>query len=98
MAVDGTWNVTMKTPMGAQSATLELVDTGGTLSGGLKSPMGGADITEGSVDGDNLTFTVKMTSPMPMDLKFTATVDGDAISGKVALGPMGESSFEGTRA
>ena len=98
MAFDGTWNVSMKTPMGAQQVTLELATDGGNITGSMKSPMGGADIDSGTVDGDSATWLVKMTSPMPMDLNFTAAVDGDAISGKVSLGPMGDADFEGTRA
>ena len=34
----------------------------------------------------------------PVALEFTATIDGDAIKGDVALGPMGNAPFEGTRA
>jgi hypothetical protein len=98
MAFDGTWNVSMKTPMGAQQVTFELATEGDNLSGSMKSPMGGADIETGSVDGDKANWIVNMTSPMPMKLEFNAAVDGDAISGKVSLGPMGEADFEGTRA
>jgi hypothetical protein len=98
MAFDGTWNVSMKTPMGAQQVTFDLTTDGDKLSGSMKSPMGGADIETGTVDGDSATWLVKMTSPMPMDLNFNAKVDGDAISGKVSLGPMGDADFEGTRA
>ena len=35
---------------------------------------------------------------MPMTLEFSATVDGDNISGSVKLGAFGTASFSGTRA
>jgi hypothetical protein len=35
---------------------------------------------------------------MPMTLEFTATVDGDAITGTVKLGAFGEAEISGTRA
>jgi hypothetical protein len=97
MAFDGTWNVTMKTPMGPQQGTMELSTDGDALLGSVKTPMGGADIDEGKVDGDAATWVLNMTSPMPMKLELTARVDGDRISGKAVLGPMGEATFEGTR-
>ena len=35
-----------------------------------------AMLTDGTVDGDNLTWTVKLTQPMPIEVDLTATVDG----------------------
>ena len=98
MSVDGSWNITLKTPMGAQSATLVLATDGATLSGQMQSPMGNIDLTDGTVDGGSLTWKAAMTSPMPMTLEFAATVDGDAIAGEAKLGAMGSAPFEGTRA
>jgi hypothetical protein len=34
---------------------------------------------------------------MPMTLEFTATVDGDDISGNVKLGAFGDAAFTGSR-
>ncbi len=41
---------------------------------------------------------VSVTQPMPVDLDFSATVEGDAIAGMVKAGPLGEQPFSGTRA
>jgi hypothetical protein len=98
MSADGTWNITINTPMGAQNATLELKTADGTLSGSMKSPQGGVDFDGGSVSGDDLTWTAEMTQPMPMTLGFTATVSGDTLNGKVKFGAMGESTMTGSRA
>ena len=57
----------------------------------------GVDL-DGTVDGDNLTWKAALTQPMPINLDFTATVDGDKISGNVKLGTFGDATFEGTRA
>lgn len=97
MAADGTWKIDLKTPMGAQAVTLVLVTDGSALSGSLQSAMGGADFTDGTVDGDNLAWTVKLTQPMPIEVDLTATVDGDAISGTAKLGSFGDATFEGAR-
>ncbi len=99
MSADGTWNTTMNTPMGAQNGTLTLATDGGTLTGKLSSPQGEIDIDEGgTVDGNNLTFTASVTSPMAMTLEFSAEVDGDEIKGSVKLGAFGNADFTGTRA
>jgi hypothetical protein len=97
MAVDGSWSITMNTPMGAQQATLVLASDGDTLNGNMQSPMGGIELSDGKIDGDNLTWKASMTSPMPMTLDFKAKVDGDEISGEVALGSFGNATFAGTR-
>lgn len=98
MSADGTWNVTMNSPMGAQDATLVLATDGDTLTGSMNSPQGSMDITDGTIDGDALTWKAALTQPMPITLEFTATVDGDSISGDVALGSFGNATFSGTRA
>ena len=98
MSADGKWDVTMNSPMGAQQATLTLATSGSTLTGTVASPQGSIDITDGTVDGSSLTWKAAMEQPMPITLEFTATVDGDNISGKVKLGSFGEADFSGTRA
>lgn len=60
--------------------------------------MGGMDIEEGVVDGDELTRIGNMTSPMPMKLEFSATVDGDEISGEAKLGTFGTAALTADRA
>jgi hypothetical protein len=97
MSVDGTWAVTMTTPMGAQAITLTLASDGGTLTGDMKSPQGNMELSDGTVDGDSVAWKVAMTSPMPMTLTFTGAVDGDKISGNAELGSFGNAPFEGTR-
>ena len=98
MSADGTWNTTMNTPMGAQNGTMTLSTDGGTLTGTLKSPQGEIELNDGTVDGDNLTWKADITSPMAMTLEFSATVDGDSMSGNVKLGAFGDATFTGTRA
>ncbi len=98
MSADGTWNTTMNTPMGAQNGTMTLTTDGSALSGKLSGPQGDIDLADGTVDGDALTWKASITSPMAMTLEFSATLDGDSISGDVKLGAMGNATFTGTRA
>jgi hypothetical protein len=100
MSADGKWEVSMNTPMGAQAATLELKEDGPTLTGSMSAAMApeAIEVTDGTVDGDNLAWKASLTQPMPITLEFSATVDGDSISGSVKLGSFGDATFEGKRA
>ncbi len=98
MAVDGNWNLTMTTPMGERQATLSLKEAGGTLTGTQGADGNSAEIFEGTVNGDNVSWKVSITNPMPLTLEFTGTVAGDSISGEMGIGPMGSFPFTGAKA
>ena len=88
-AVDGDWDVTIKSPMGDQKAVLSITSDGASFSGKMVGGLGSMDIPSGTVDGDTLSWKMDMTVPMPMSLDCTATVDGDAVSGQVVAGAFG---------
>ena len=98
MSADGTWNVKATSPMGSQDATLTFKTDGSSLSGSMTGQQGTIDLSDGSVDGDNLKWSVSLTQPMPIKLEFSATVDGDSISGSFQIGAFGSGTLSGTRA
>lgn len=98
MSVDGNWKITMSTPMGDRDATLALTSAGGTLTGSPSAEGNSAAIFDGTVNGNDVAWKVDITSPMPLTLAFTGTVDGDAIAGEMGIGFMGSFPFKGTRA
>jgi hypothetical protein len=99
MAVDGTWNLVVNTPMGTQESTLVISSSGSTLTGTQSAGSGeGRPIEEGTVDGNEISWKAAITKPMPMTLVFTGTVDGDQLTGQVKLGMFGSASFTGSRA
>jgi len=79
--MDGTWNLTLETPIGAQESTLQAQTSGGALTGTQSSPIGSQAIQDGAVNGDEASWSVTITSPMPMTLEFKGMVDGDTMSG-----------------
>lgn len=97
MSADGNWKITINTPMGAQTVNATIKTNGDTFTGTSSSPMGNQDIS-GKVDGDKLSWSSAITSPMPMTLEFEATVSGDSLSGNVKLGAFGNASMSGVRA
>ncbi len=98
MSVDGSYNVTVNSPMGAQDSVLTLVTDGDSLSGTMAGAQGTQEFSGGKVDGNNLEWEVEMTSPMPMTIEISATVEGDSISGDMKLGAFGNAAFSGDRA
>jgi hypothetical protein len=99
MAVDGTYNIEVETPMGTRPSKLTLKSEGSSLSGTHSSEMGEQSFQGGTVTGDDFAFSMTMSSPMgEMKLDFKGTVSGNAITGQVQAGAFGTSPFKGTRA
>lgn len=98
MSADGTWKITVQTPMGAQSSTVELSTDGGELTGTQSGNGESGAIYDGGIDGDSVTWKVDITRPMALTVTFSATIDGDAISGTAKAGAFGSSPFSGSRA
>ena len=98
MAADGTWNCTLDSPMGAQQMTLTLKTAGTDLSGKLAGPQGEMEFTGGTANGDDLSWTISIDQPMPMQIETTAKVDGDTLTGESKLGSFGTAKLTGTRA
>jgi hypothetical protein len=95
--VQGKWNITIKTPMGERSGVLELKTEGTALTGSMSDADHYAAISDGKVQGNKLSWSAKITKPMRMSLKFTATIEADRISG-AAKHLLGKATFTGTRA
>src|ERR1700761_4042243 len=97
MAIDGTWEITINSPMGAQKAKLELVAKDGALTGTQHAQGSSQAVANGKVDGNNLSWSANITTPMPMTLEFSGALDGDAIKGSVKAGSFGSFPFSGAR-
>ena len=98
MSVDGTWDITTDTPMGAQKGTLSLTTDGDTLTGKMSGAQGEIEIEDGTVDGDDISYKFSITSPMAITIEVTASIDGDNISGSAKLGAFGNATITGSRA
>jgi hypothetical protein len=95
--IAGKWNVTIKTPVGDKSGVLELKVDGKTLTGSLSDAEHHVLISDGRVEGNQLTWKARITKPMNLNFKFTAIVEQDRISGD-ARHLLGTATFSGTRA
>ncbi len=77
----GTWSGTMATPNGDVPVSFTLVEDGAALTGSTAGPDGTATpITDGKVDGDNVSFVVNLDfNGMPFTMSYTGVVKGDSL-------------------
>jgi hypothetical protein len=97
MTADGNWNLVVSTPMGERQASLSVKTEGTTLKGSQAADGSSAEIFDGTVNGDEISWKVSITDPMPMTLEFNGAIKGDEVTGSVVLGDFATSSFSGTR-
>ncbi|MCT2399683.1 hypothetical protein [Novosphingobium mangrovi (ex Huang et al. 2023)] len=98
MTIAGSYDCVTKTPMGPQKGVLTIVPgEGGAFSGDITGDLGSMEIKGGTITGNTLTWQMKMTMPMPIELDCTATIEGDALTGKVKAGMFGTMDLAGTR-
>jgi hypothetical protein len=81
VAADGIWDIVVHNPMGNIDVRLDLATDGNVLTGTASGNGQTVSVDDGSVDGDDLSFNITITSPMRMKLKFALTMSGDTISG-----------------
>ena len=96
MTVDGTYEISIQAPQGPQPMTLELKTSGTELSGCVREGEESLDILEPSLKGNQVTFKLNVTKPMPVTLAFDATIEGDIIQGTASVSVI-KLPFEGKR-
>jgi hypothetical protein len=94
--VDGSWDCTVKSPLGDQKMTIVVNTAGSSWNGTVSGAMGSSDLT-GEADGNTISWKQQMTVPMPMTLDCKATAEGDTLTGTVAAGAFGSFPLSGTR-
>ena len=96
MAIDGTWNLKLQTPMGERPVTVRLDATDGALGGAMAGET--AILPGGTTDGTTATWSVMFSGAAgEMKLDFEGMVDGETLSGTVQFGGFGTGTFEGER-
>lgn len=93
----GTWKGTAETPNGTIERTFVFKVEGDKLTGETTSQMmGKSTITDGKVDGDNISFTITVKfQDNEMKLNYKGKISGDQIKFNVE-GPGGNPSLEYT--
>ena len=61
MAFNGTWNITMKTPMGDREAVLTLAQEGAALTGKMEADGNAIDLEDGKVEDGRAKWKADLT-------------------------------------
>lgn len=97
MSIDGSYDCVTKSPMGDQASVVTIVTNGDTFTGTNEGAMGSMDLENGKINGNELTWEMNMTVPMPMKLEGTATIENGVLTGSVKAGAFGEMAMTGTK-
>ena len=95
--LDGAWNCTVESPMGAQDFVLTVTSAGTAFTGRAEGGLGAMEV-EGEIEGDTLAWPMRVSKPMAITLNCRATVTGDSLEGTVSAGIFGSFPIRGTRA
>jgi imidazolonepropionase-like amidohydrolase len=95
--LSGTWTLAVSLEGQNIPATLSLRQEANRLSGTLQSPLGSAEIANGSVGADGFRFTAVINiQGQATEVTFTGTATGNTMSGS-ATTSLGSATFTGTR-
>jgi imidazolonepropionase-like amidohydrolase len=95
--LSGTWTLAINLEGQNVPATLTLRQEANRLSGTMQSPLGSAEVANGSVGADGFRFTVVVNiQGQSMEITFTGTATGNTMSGSAASS-QGAATFTGTR-
>jgi hypothetical protein len=85
--VDGKWNASVESPMGAMTLSLEFKTEGEKLTGAISTDMGGMamsnPISDGKVKGDDISFKLSvamMEGAPPLVIDYKGKVKGDELT------------------
>ncbi|MEU3793887.1 hypothetical protein [Streptomyces fructofermentans] len=97
MSVEGTWDLSISTPIGRITPVVELREQDGTLTGTAHSAGEEVPLTDIALDGDRLTWKLAATTPMRLNLAFDVTLAGDTLHGTSKAGRLPSSKVTGER-
>jgi hypothetical protein len=88
---NGKWTATVESPRGTQTITFNFTVDGAKLTGAVTTPRGEMPISDGKIDGDNISFaTVMSRDGNEFKLLYTGKIDGDTIKFTRQFGAAGD--------
>jgi hypothetical protein len=96
---NGKWTGDVTTPRGTQTLTFDFKVDGAALTGTVTTPRGATNISNGKVDGENISFDQVMNfNGNEFKITYTGKADGDTIKFTRQMGEMGSTEFVAKRA
>lgn len=97
----GTWDITMRTPIGTMRATMMFSDENGRLVGAAEEGSERIPLRDLRVEvdasGERVRWSQTITKPMRLALEFDVTVEGAQMNGSSQAGRLPRTSVRGVR-
>ena len=90
--VTGNWDGEVQTDQGSGNPSFVLKQEGEKLTGTYKGMLGESTLT-GTVKGDKIEFSFKVSGQLEGTVTYNGTTDGKTMKGKVSLAGVGEGTF-----
>ncbi|MFC4618915.1 DJ-1/PfpI family protein [Camelliibacillus cellulosilyticus] len=94
---DGTWHMTISTPIGKQSVIARISSKNGFIQGTAEQDGEVSEFIDPVITGNQMTWSQHIKKPLSLKLKFEATVDGNHMQGIAKAGVLPSSKFTGRR-
>lgn len=94
--VTGAWDVEVQTEQGSGNPAFTFKQDGEKLTGTYKGLLGESAVA-GTVKGDKIEFSFKVSGQLEGTVTYTGTTDGKTMKGKMSLAGMGEGTFTGKK-
>ncbi len=94
--VSGAWDIEVQTEQGSGSPAFTFKQDGEKLTGTYKGLLGESTLA-GTVKGDKIEFSFKVSGQVEGTVTYTGTTDGKTMQGKLSLAGLGEGTFKGKK-
>ncbi|MCM3698729.1 DJ-1/PfpI family protein [Paenibacillus macerans] len=95
---DGDWDAMIATPVGKMQIKLSISTSSGVIQGNAIQGDETVPFLDPFLQDNKLTWSLRITKPMRLNLKFEAIVDGDDMIGVAKAGMLPSSKLSGKRA
>jgi hypothetical protein len=95
--LSGTWDVTIKTPIGSLAVVYTFTETVDAQSGSATLKDETVPLRDLAVDGTRATWRQSVTKPLRLTLDFDVMIDGDRMTGLSRAGRLPRSTVTGIR-
>lgn len=95
--IQGEWDTTISTPIGKLQVLLSLVEKDGQIIGTAKQGGDTVHLKNPILEGNQLKWSMKVSRPLSLHLKFFVTIDGNKMIGEAKAGMLPASKLVGHR-
>ncbi|WP_327139786.1 hypothetical protein [Nocardia sp. NBC_01327] len=101
MSILGTWDLTVRTPIGSLAVVYTFTETAGTVRGTAAGKGETVTVTDIAIEetsaGSHVTWRQSVTTPIRLNLDFDVTTAGDELTGHSRAGRLPRSGVTGIR-